>query len=193
MESKYTLRPIVCVNLIINFKVLTFSFFHHFKFFEKMNDPELLSNDEADLVYSSDSVPSSWSSFNDYQMLNHSETPTSFFSSNLLDTLKQEDDFMHLNTSRTIHPLTIPDNNNHSPTRNIISSPLNNNYDNTSLFHAIFKEDEKDKNLNHTCINQIGEDMKCSVHRYLITKQDERKITILTSKVAQKSYGSEKR
>lgn len=158
-----------------------------------MNDPELLSNDEADLVYSSDSVPSSWSSFNDYQMLNHSETPTSFFSSNLLDTLKQEDDFMHLNTSRTVHPLTIPDNNNHSPTRNIISSPLNNNYDNTSLFHAIFKEDEKDKNLNHTCINQIGEDMKCSVHRYLITKQDERKITILTSKVAQKSYGSEKR
>ncbi|KAG1311252.1 hypothetical protein G6F64_003946 [Rhizopus arrhizus] len=159
-----------------------------------MNDSELLFNDEADLVYSSDSVPSSWSSFNDCQMLNHSETPTSFFSSNLLDTLKQEDDFMHLsNTSRTIHPLTIPDNNNHSPTRNITSSPLNNNYDNTSLFHATFKEDEKDKNLNHTCINQIEEDIKCSVHRYVITKQDERKITILTSKVAQKSYGSEKR
>ncbi|RCH86445.1 hypothetical protein CU098_006021, partial [Rhizopus stolonifer] len=147
-----------------------------------MNYPELLlSNDmeECDMIYSNESLPSSWSShssMNDYQVFQQS-----MFSPSFLDALKQEP-FM-------FEPLkTIP--YHHSPTNTTISSPTS-NYDNSNLFQPIPEEKKDDKNLIYSRPRDIQ--TKSLVQRYLSTKQTERRVTILTSKVAQKSYGTEKR
>ncbi|CAO3694425.1 unnamed protein product [Rhizopus stolonifer] len=146
-----------------------------------MNYPELLSNDmeECDMIYSNESLPSSWSShssMNDYQVFQQS-----MFSPSFLDALKQEP-FMFEPLKTTPY--------HHSPTNTTISSPTS-NYDNSNLFQPIPEEEKDDKNLIYSRPRDIQ--TKSLVQHYLSTKQTERRVTILTSKVAQKSYGTEKR
>jgi hypothetical protein len=111
-----------------------------------------------------ESIPSSWSSNSSgYQ------PHVSLFSPSFLETLKLEDE----NDFNTIHPSVIY---HHSPQTTTISSP-----DHSNLF-----------NLQENKIYSNNQ-QKNLIQHYLSTKQGEKKVTILTSKVAQKSYGNEKR
>ncbi|KAI9280104.1 beta-trefoil DNA-binding domain-containing protein [Sporodiniella umbellata] len=154
-----------------------------------MNYPELLLSDDMDydMIYSTESLPSSWSShssMNDYLQ-------QSIFPPSLFDT-KQEDLFM----PEPLQPATpsAAQHHPHSPLQTGMPSP-NSHYESGTI-GSILEESESESMQEEAAIRACQAPpagMKEQVQHFLTHPKSERRVTVLTSKVAQKSYGTEKR